>query len=263
MCKATRPPSGMRAREPCVGRSERRSPHRLAAFGPSAKSVHRSLFLSYQFSPTFSHSPHSALSSRAHAASLAFGGSSAALGNGSAVFGPSAKSVHRSLFLLYQFSPTFSHSPHSVLGAVLRAPRLGFGGSSAALGNGSARSGPLQKVCTDPYFYSTSFPPLFPPLRPRRSGAVLRSQNWRRATRAPRSGTDRRLPALCKKCRQTPIFTLPVFPHFSPLSPLGAQGPCGACARVPSGREASCGAEVPLPEPAGFVGSPARVRVGG
>ena len=172
MCKATRPPSGMRVREPCVGRSERRSPHRLAAFGPSAKSVHRSLFLSYQFSPTFSHSPHSALSSRAHAASLAFGGSSAALGNGSAVFGPSAKSVHRSLFLLYQFSPTFSHSPHSVLGAVLRAPRLGFGGSSAALGNGSARSGPLQKVCTDPYFYSTSFPPLFPTLRTRCSGSA-------------------------------------------------------------------------------------------
>ena len=181
----------MRVREPCVGRSERRSPHRLAAFGPSAKSVGRPLFLSYQFSPTFSHSPPSALRGRAGGA------------------------------------------------------RLGFGGSSAALGNGSARSGPLQKVSADPYFYSTSFPPLFPPLRPRRSGAVLRSQNWRRATRAPRSGTDRRLPALCKKCRQTPIFTLPVFPHFSPLSPLGAQGPCGACSRLPSGREASCGAEVP------------------
>ena len=65
-------------------RPERRSLHRLAAFGPSAKSVGRPLFLSYQFSPTFSHSPHSALGGRAEAAKLVPGGSSTALGNKSA-----------------------------------------------------------------------------------------------------------------------------------------------------------------------------------
>ena len=166
MCKATRPPSGMRVREP-VRAIRAPLSDRLAAFGPSAKSVGRPLFLSYQFSPTFSHSPHSALGGRAEAASLEpFGGSSAALGNGSARFGPSAKSVGRPLFLLYQFSPTFPHSPHSALGgraegAEARFRRL----ERRARGTDRRAPDPLQKVSADPYFYSTSFPPLFPTLR--------------------------------------------------------------------------------------------------
>ena len=60
------------ARAPCSG-TDRRAPN-LAA-----KSVDRPLFLLYQFSPTFSHSPHSALRGRAEGARLGFGGSSAAL----------------------------------------------------------------------------------------------------------------------------------------------------------------------------------------
>ena len=90
------------------------------------------------------------------------------------------------------------------------------GGPSAALRTGWWPSGPLQKVSADPYFYRTSFPPLFPTLRTRRSGAVLRPRTWCRAARVPLSGTDRRAPNLCKKCRQTPIFIVPVFPHFGP-----------------------------------------------
>ena len=126
--------------------------------------------------PTFPHSPHSALGGRVlrprGSARLGFGGSSAALGDGSARSEPSAKSVGKPPFLLYQCFPTFPHSPHSVLRGRAEGARLGFGGSSAALGNGSARSGPLQKVSADPYFYSTSFSPLFPTLPTRRSGAV-------------------------------------------------------------------------------------------
>ena len=64
-------------------------------------------------------------------------------------------------------------------------------------------------MSADPYFNRTSFPPLFPTLRPRRSGAVLRPQNWCRAARAPRSGTNRRAPNLCKKLSKgnVPVIT--------------------------------------------------------
>ena len=67
---------------------------------------------------------------------------------------------------------------------------LGFGGSSAALANRSALSGPLQKVSADPYFNPTSFPPHFSPLstlRTRRSGAVLGARGSVSAARVPRS----------------------------------------------------------------------------
>ena len=132
-------------------------------------------------------------------------------------FGPSAKSVGRPLFLSYQFSPTFFHSPPSALRGRAEAAKRVSGDPSAALRTGWRHSGPLQKVSADPYFYRTSFPPLFPTPRPRRSGAVLRPRTRCRAARAPCSGTDRRAPSLCKKCRQTPILIVPVFPHFSPL----------------------------------------------
>ena len=182
MCKATRPPSGMRARET-----------RFFFGDPSA--ALRTAFL--------------------------------------AAFGPSAKSVGRPLFLSYQFSPTFSHSPPSALGGRAEAAKLVPGGSSTALGNESARSAPLQKVSANPYFYHTSFPPLFPTLRPRRSGAVLGARGSVSAARAPRSGTNRRAPHLCKKCRQTPIFIVPVFPHFSPYyTPCHSPGCVGRSAPV-------------------------------
>ena len=94
--------------------------------------------------------------------------------------------------------------------------RLALGGSSTTLGDGSAPSAPLQKVSADPYFNRTRFPPPFPLLRTRRSGAVLGSRDSVSAARVPLSGTDRRFPALCKKCRQTPILTLTSFPPHSP-----------------------------------------------
>ena len=94
--------------------------------------------------------------------------------------------------------------------------RLALHGSSTTLGDGSAPSAPLQKVSADPYFNRTRFPPLFPLLRTRRSGAVLGSRDSVSVARVPLSGTDRRFPALCKKCRQTPILTLLVFLHTLP-----------------------------------------------
>jgi hypothetical protein len=69
----------LRPRTCGVGRLERRAQERIGARRTSAKSVDRPLFLLYQFSPTFSHSPHSALRGRAEGARLGFGGSSAAL----------------------------------------------------------------------------------------------------------------------------------------------------------------------------------------
>ena len=119
--------------------------------------------------------------------------------------------------------------------------RLALGGSSTTLGDGSAPSAPLQKVSADPYFNRTRFPPLFRLLRTRRSGAVLGSRDSVSAARVPLSGTDRRFPALCKKCRQTPILTLLVFLHTprggtargGTLPRAGAQRPC--CGGVEDG----------------------------
>ena len=118
---------------------------------------------------------------------LVSGGPSAALRTRLAAFGPSAKSVGRPLFLSYQFPPTFPHSPPSARGGHAEAANPVSGGSSTDLGNGSARSEPLQKVSADPYFYSTSSPPLFPTLHTRRSGVVLRARGSGSAARAPRS----------------------------------------------------------------------------
>jgi len=63
------------------------------------------------------------------------------------------------LLLFPPLFPTFPHSPHSALGGavwrVLRprgSARLGFGGSSAALGDGSARSEPSAKSVGKPLF---------------------------------------------------------------------------------------------------------------
>ena len=145
--------------------------------------------------------------------------------------------------------PRFPRSPPSALGGRAGGARLGearFRRLERRARERIGAFGPSAKSVGRPLFLLYQFPPHFSPtLRTRCSGAVLRARDSVSAARAPHSGTDQRAPALCKKCRQTPIFTLPVFPHFSPLSPLGAQGPCGACSRLPSGREASCGAEVP------------------
>ena len=96
-----------------------------------------------------------------------------------------------------------------------RETRL-LAGPSAALRTGWRPSGPLQKVSADPSFNRTSFPPLFPTLRTRRSGGRAEApRTWCRSARAPRSGADRHAPNLyCKKRRHTPIFTLPVLPHL-------------------------------------------------
>ena len=101
--------------------------------------------------------------------------------------GPLQKVSADPYFYRTSFSPTFPHSPPSALGGRAEAANPVSGGSSAVLGNGSARSEPLQKVSTDPYFYSTSSPPLFPTLRTRRSGVVLRARGSGSAARAPRS----------------------------------------------------------------------------
>ena len=81
---------------------------------------------------------------------------------------------------------------------------------------------PLQKVSTNPYFNSTSFPP-FSSLST--VGAQSRAEGMRLVLVS--SGvalrTDCLLTPLCKKCRQTPILILQVFPHFSSLSTVGAQ----------------------------------------
>ena len=118
----------------------------------------------------------------------AFGGPSAALRT---VFGglraPLQKVSADPYFYRTSFSPTFPHSPPSARGGRAEAANPVSGGLSTAPGNGSARSEPLQKVSTDPYFYSTSSPPLFPTLRTRRSGVVLRARDSGSAVRAPRS----------------------------------------------------------------------------
>ena len=117
MCKATRPPSGMRAREPCVGRSERRSRATVGGLRALCK-----------------------------------------------------KCAQIPIFIV----PVFPHFfPLSALGA--------------------------QQPCS------------------RREPGVRRLE---RRARERIGG----LRALCKKCAQIPIFTLPVFPHFFPLSALGARG---------------------------------------
>ena len=79
-------------------------------------------------------------------------------------------------------------------------------------------SGPVQKVSADPYFYPTTFPTTFPHsphsalggrvLRPRGSTRLGFTFGGSSAALVGRIGALR---TLCKKCRQTPIFTLLVF----------------------------------------------------
>ena len=88
-------------------------------------------------------------------------------------------------------------------------------------------SGPVQKVSADPYFNPTTFPTTFPHFSPLSAlgtrgggGGVWRVLRPRGSTRlgftfggssAALVGRIGALRTLCKKCRQTPIFTLLVF----------------------------------------------------
>ena len=114
----------------------------------------------------------------------------------------------------------------------------------APLSGTDRRLRPLCKKCRQtPILIAPVFPHscLFPLLRTRRSGAVLGARDSVSAARVPLSGTDRCFPALCKKCRQTPILTLLVFLHTprggtargGTLPRAGAQRPC--CGGVEDG----------------------------
>ena len=94
--------------------------------------------------------------------------------------GPAAKSVGRTPSLLLQVLPHFSHTLRTRRpGAVLRARGSVWDGSGAALGGPPAapRPRPGCKKCRQtPISTLTSFTPLFPTLRTRRPGAVLRAR---------------------------------------------------------------------------------------
>ena len=77
----------------------------------------------------------------------------------------------------YKFNPTFPHSAHSAPRGRVEGARLGLDGPSAALGGPPAAPRPGCKKCRQtPISTLTSFTPLFPTLRTRRPGAVLRAR---------------------------------------------------------------------------------------
>ena len=85
---------------------------------------------------------------------------------------------------------------------------------------------PLQKPSADPYFYDTSFPPLFTfsafgKQRPcwRREGGFGHSGHRARGEWAART-------PLCKKPSANPYSNHTSFPPLFAFSAVGAQGPC-------------------------------------
>ena len=122
------------------------------------------------------------------------------------------------------------------------SPKPAGGAVQGAGASVSAHAGcfrPLSKKCRQtPYFNSTTFPPLFFTFRSRRSGAVLRTRDWLLDNAGASLGASWLLTPLCKKCRQTPILTLPLSPHFFltlPVSAVGARGGAGGARLVLDG----------------------------
>ena len=92
----------------------------------------------------------------------------------------------------------------------------------------SAPVGGLRALCKKcaqiPIFIVPVFPHFFPlSALGAQQPCSRREPGVRRLERRARERIGG-LRALCKKCAQIPIFTLPVFPHFFPLSALGARG---------------------------------------
>ena len=114
----------------------------------------------------------------------------------------------------------------------------------------SAPVGGLRALCKKcaqiPIFIVPVFPHFFPlSALGAQQPCSRREPGVRRLERRARERIGG-LRALCKKCAQIPIFTLPVFPHFFPLSALGARGQHG---RSPTAWDEVLGPSVgPVPQ---------------
>ena len=108
-------------------------------------------------------------------------------------------------------------------GRCIERARLALGGSSAALGDGSALLTPLQKVSANPYFNHTTFLPLF-------AFSALGAQGraearvWFWAARNVALGMNLRVRPLCKNRSLNSVRSLSCRPLF--LSKLSFAQKC-------------------------------------